>query len=164
MEFMKPHRKVARPVSLQVDMERVLKLAPEMVKLCHARHGLYANAMAVAHPQVESKTPLRFFVTADGTIIINPVIVRHTKTTVDSLEGCMSYPDKPKIVVQRWHKIEVEAHLWFCGDKRPPEIFPNQLGTEARWLSLSGKEGYMYQHEIDHLDGRSIFDEQTKNN
>lgn len=157
VKIVKPHRKVARAVGLdnKLDLRRFAYLAPLMQKMCHQRHGIYLNAMAVAHPQVDDKDPLRFFVTADGLTVVNPEIVRHSSTTVDSKEGCLSYPDKPKVVVQRWHKCEVRAYATSI-------IKDRQMFFQPYTFELSGKEAYMYQHEIDHLDGKSIFDEQSE--
>ena len=79
------------------------------------------------------KTPLVF---------INPVMVDHGLELEVREEGCLSIPDVPRRVA------------------RPSEVF-------MRWQDLSGAdherrfsgfEAACVQHELDHLDGRTILD------
>lgn len=154
--YVKPHKKIAREVEAQ-HFELVIKEAPVLHQLCHTKRGLYQNALAMAHPQIESRNPLRFFVTAEGEIIINPKIVRHTQTSVDSSEGCFSFPDKPRVIVQRWHKCEVEFTKLGLGFSQ--EDWALAIKGEGFCLEpLSGKRAFMFQHEIDHLNGGYIYE------
>ena len=127
------------------DIPRIKKDAKLMYDLCFEPHGLYPGGMAVAHPQITKKKPLRFFVTKENKIIVNPVITRHTKTTVDSPEGCLSFADKPQNMVQRWYKCVVEYYLLEDGELI--KQIENVKGTTA----------FVFQHEIDHFDSKYVW-------
>ena len=144
--YVKPHNKVAREVTKD-DLLDVLRDAHILYNLCYTQHGIHPGGFAVAHPQINDKDPLRFFVTKDEKIIINPAIVRHTNSTVDSQEGCLTFPDKYPIIVQRWNKCEVEYQT----------LDKNSELTEKERVSLSGLEARIFQHEIGHFDGNLIF-------
>ncbi len=145
--YVKPHKKVSVPVT-DKHIKILRQDAENMVHMCQTPHGMYPSAFAIAHPQINDKKPLRFFVTHAGEIIINPVIIKHTEYMVDSREGCMSFSDWPMVTVKRWHKIEVEYQTLDLADKL----------TEKRVKKLSGRDAYIYSHEIDHMDAKYIFD------
>lgn len=164
MKIVTPHKRISRDVVLAGDVERVLADADEMVKLMNPREqfvGRYNNFYAMAHPQVTETDPLRFFVLNpsneqfkewQSVVIINPVILRHTQATVERKEGCMSYANVAPIMVARYNKCEVEfSELRFTDDKQP-----YISGRVKR--NLSGIQAEVFQHEIDHLNGRSIYD------
>jgi len=77
----------------------------------------------------------------DEHILINPVIVNHSKETRRSEEGCLSIPNK-KIERERYLTVEVEYQ---------------DLRGNRKILHLSDKNGTAWaqciQHEIDHLNG-----------
>jgi len=145
--YVKPHKKVSAPVT-ESNLKQIHKDAVNMVYMCQTQHGIYPAAYAIAHAQINDKKPLRFFVTHDGQLIINPVIVRHTNHFVDSKEGCMTYPDGPMVTVPRWNKCEVEYQTMDEEDKL----------TGIIKKSLSSKEAKIWQHEIDHMDAIYIYD------
>ena len=140
-----PHKNVSREVK-EADIQRVEKIALEMIEFCKNPQGNFREILALAHQQVEKKDPLRFFVTEFNEIIINPVITRHTEVTIDSKEGCVSFPNESMITVQRWNKCEVKyqkienSKLISCEEK------------------LNGQRAKMFQHEIDHLDAKYIYE------
>lgn len=112
-----------------------------MIELCHKRNGNYPGAFALAHCQVDHENPLAFFVFSDGRIIINPTLVggagpgRHR-------EGCMSFPIAPMKTVMRYNFVTVK-YL----DENFEEITRESQGLEAA----------IFQHEIDHFNGKSIY-------
>jgi len=142
MQIVKPHRKKSREAT-EADIPRIKELAKGMAELCNKRHGNYPGAYAIAHCQVEEKDPIRFFVLREGNVFINPRILDHTKATVDSKEGCMSYADKPQKVVQRHNKIKVVIEV---------------VGKGEQILELNGRIAKIFQHEIDHFEGKYIYD------
>lgn len=144
--YVKPHSKISREVNND-DIQLVKNDSDIMFRLCHTKHGIYAGGLAVAHQQIEDNDPLRFFVLADGEIIINPRITRHTNHTVDSEEGCLSFENNKQIIVQRWNKCEVEYQ----------KINKDGLLSDFILESLSGKRAKIFQHEIDHFDCKYIF-------
>lgn len=164
--YVEPHRIKARDVKPE-DLPRLLEEAHILFNLCFTKRGHYNHSYAMAHPQIDDKDPLRFFVTYDQQTIINPTIVRHTgsdcdcqsaifcthaRQTLDGTEGCMSYPDRLMINVPRWNKIEVMY------------ITINDKGefTTSLLKKLNGIESRYFQHEIDHLNAVFIYDLNTK--
>lgn len=145
--YVKPHRKKARNVE-STDLPTVIRDSHILYNLCFTRQGNQAGALAVAHSQINDKDPLRFFVIADKNLIINPVITRHTKSLVKSEEGCTTYPDEKMIEVDRWNKCEVDYQTLELDGKL----------TEVKHENLDGKMAKIFQHEIDHLDARYIYD------
>ena len=147
-----PHSKVSREV-LESDIERVVKEATVLYNLCFIPNDLANGARAMAHSQICDDGPLRFFVTANRDIVINPIITRHTKTTVPSLEGCFSFGGRLPIIVERHHKIEVSfITLMVDPDNKDKFKFSSILIDK-----LSGLEAKIWAHEIDHLNAIYIF-------
>lgn len=144
--YVKPHEKISKKV-LENDLSRVLKDAKIMYNLCFVKYGIHSGALAIAHQQIDSKNPLRFFITREKEIIINPTIVRHTNHTVDSKEGCLSFPDNIPIIVQRYNKCEVNYQT----------IEGNGEKLINKECKLSGLKARIFQHEINHLDCIYIF-------
>lgn len=144
--LIKPHDVVSRDVK-EEDLGRVMIDAHLMYQICFARCGRYNGAIAVAHSQITNEDPLRFFVTYDKKVIINPVIINHTKTTVDSEEGCITFMFEPPKIVQRYNKITVEYQT----------LNPDGTLSDVITEGFSGKESKMYQHELEHLDGKYIY-------
>lgn len=148
MRYVPWHGKPSRAVTAD-DIPRVLKEAPVLGKLCHTPVGIYGGANAVSHAQIDSVDPLRFFVSSSGEVIINPVIINHTKVSVDSVEACTSFPENPPITVQRYHKVSV----------RFQQITTEKELGEPREENFSGPEAKAIQHECEHMAGHSIYDE-----
>lgn len=144
--YVKPHDKVSRDV-IEADIERVIEDAHVLFNLCYTQAGIYPGGFAVAHSQIDDKDPLRFFVTADKRIFINPVITCHTKVTVPHEEGCLTYFNERPKTVERWNKCEVEYQTLNFDAKI----------TDPVKESLSGKAARIFQHEIDHMDGKYIY-------
>lgn len=149
--YVPPHEKKSREVT-EADLPKVIEDSHILYNLCYTKTGIYPGAFAVAHPQIDDKDPLRFFVTHDQKIIINPVIVRHTKHTVDSVEGCLTFPYLKPITVKRYNKCEVECYGLTKDGKMGERIT----------LSLSGREAKIFQHEIDHFESVYVYDEMVK--
>jgi peptide deformylase len=115
--------------------------------MCSERIGFMKGGYALSHQQVENEDPLTFFVLREGETIVNPKILNHTKTTVDSRELCLSFPYiNREILKQRWNVIEVE-YYGIYGE-----------GFTKKRKRLSGKESHVWQHEMDHFDCKYIFD------
>jgi len=146
LRLVSPHKKVSRDVT-DSDIPRLLDEAKILYNLCYSMVGIYPGAYAVHHSQIDDKDPLNFFVTANKEIIINPVITRHTKTTVDSKEGCVTFSDKPEKIIQRYHKIEVDYRTLDNDGKLTDIIHTN----------VQGKNAFILQHEIDHASSKYIY-------
>lgn len=138
-----------------VDINRVIKDGKDMAMMCQLPRGNYGPPMALAHTQIKTKDPLRFFVTIDGLIVINPLIINHTKAHLFDTEGCMSFPDeKPKTMVPRYYKVTVEYQTIAEDGKTGKKIL-----TPWQTIELKGMPSRIFQHEISHLNGCSIHDD-----
>lgn len=158
-----PHKKVSRLVT-EDDLQRVYEDAERMHTLCNRPIGIYRRFYAIAHPQCVEEDPLRFFVLNNPfpevgirtLVIINPVIIRHTNSTVESEEGCASFATMPANKVERYNKCEVEfSPLEFS--EIPGSGYKPFMGKRVT-LNLSGKIAKIFQHEIQHLDAKYIYD------
>jgi peptide deformylase len=154
--IVKPHRLFSRPVE-EKDINRVYEDAKTIYKIFGKKIGMYNTFLAIAHPQITKDDPLRFFVVnpklkiAEGlpeAVIINPEIIRHTNNTVDSEEGCLSFPTNPPTIVQRWNKCEVRFKV----------LTPDKQISDWHEMNLSGMMAKVWQHEMDHLDARYIYE------
>lgn len=140
-----PHRKVSRPVT-EADRERVEEVGEAMRKWMHSKYA----CVGLAHPQVESEDPMAFFVALEEPlrIICNPKIIIASSVFQNSLEGCMSYPDKK----QKWRKRNACITVEY-------EVFKGKRLVKKRKV-ITGFLSKVYQHEIDHLNGKYCYDEE----
>jgi len=150
-----PHKTLSREVTKE-DLPRVIKDAKDMLELCYIPMGPYSGGKALAHPQIDDKDPLAFFVLNSGMIIINPKVVNHTEAPVDKEEGCLTYPMNPMKIVKRYNKVTVQFQT----------IFTDEHGgygmTAIREDNLNGPIAHIFQHEVSHLLGHYCFDEDHK--
>ena len=85
-------------------------------------------------------------------VLINPKIVEKSKEQFVFPEGCLSFPDS-KIKTTRHQDIVVEA-----------DNHKGQLSFSANSKDINDAfECVCVQHEIDHLDGITMFDREFKN-
>ena len=150
--LVKPHSKKSRQVT-DKDIKRVVEEAKILHEICFLPTGKYNGAYAMHHSQIDDKDPLSLFVTASHKIIINPVITRHSGYTVDSKEGCVTFPDKEQVVVQRWQKMDLD----FVTIMVDPENEKKFKLSSIMHGSLSGPEAFIFQHEIGHGDAEYIY-------
>lgn len=96
------------------------------------------SGVGLAAPQVGINK--RFFVWREG-IVINPKIVNKGQVIIDSVEGCLSFPNQIA-TVKRHRVISVEY-----------------IGRNKKLVSrkLTGLQAVIFQHEFDHLMGICIF-------
>lgn len=143
------------------DIERVIKDAEKMGKLSRMAHGFNRSAYAIAHCQITQDDPMRFFVTSNGgEIIINPKIVKHTRFKKPMTEACMSFPWAGSKQVRRWEKIWVE-YQEINADAVDMEKMKVKKGEKELLfpmeMELKGILAQIFQHEIDHMEGKTIF-------
>lgn len=150
--YVKPHAKISREVE-EKDLQKVLEDGEKMYKLCSIKRGLFPSALAIAHQQINDSDPMRFFVTCNGDIMINPVIIRHTNQPIEDLEGCMSFPYDMPVKVPRWYKITAE---YITVDEEALENGIYKFGNKVT-AKLKGIEARYFQHEIDHLNSKYIY-------
>ena len=100
------------------------------------------NGVGLAAPQIGKKERI-FVINFNGDIraFINPIITR-TKGMCINREGCLSLPGK-EYLIPRYNQIDV--------------MYQTSLGkSESR--KLMGMAAYVFQHELDHLEGVCISD------
>lgn len=148
-KYIEIHREISRDV-IKEDVQRVLEDAMVIHDMIFTPPKRHVKAVAIAHSQVTKNEPLRFFVTMDDEIIINPVITRHTQHKVLKDEGCTTFPIPIKTTkAERWNKCEVEYYTIEDLDT---------LEWVKKTETLSGIRSQMFQHEIDHMDGKYVWD------
>ena len=142
MKFIEPHRKVSRKVGLS-DYERVVREAKEMGLLMYADPN--RNCVGIAHPQVDGDDPLAFFITQEE-LVINPKILLRSTGSHISNEGCMTYPGRPHLDKRRHNKLLVTYETIEFGKH------------ESKRRFVFGHEADIFQHEVDHLEGKYCYD------
>lgn len=147
-----PHEKKSRLVT-DADVERVVEEAKVLYTLCLMPVGRYMGAFAVHHSQIDDKDPLNFFVLVNRDIIINPVILNHSNYFKDSLEACLTFADRQQVIVPRWQKCEVEYQSVMV-DQNDSTKFKLSSIIQA---SLSGRDAWVFQHEVDHGEAKYIY-------
>lgn len=151
--YCEPHNKKSRWVT-NADIPAVLADGKDLVAMCNLPRGKYSSIGALAHPQIEDKDPLRFFVLPTGMVIINPVITSNTKVPVLKREACMSFPDRDVIMeLPRYNKITVSYQTLAVVEGNPEPVL-SKIITET----LNGGVSHVYQHECGHLNGCNIYD------
>jgi peptide deformylase len=152
--YCEPHNVKSKWVE-DTDLPRVLADGKDLVAMCNLPRGKYSGIAALSHPQIDNKNPLRFFVLPNGMVVINPVIIKHTKVPLFKNEACMSYPDKPvKTMVPRYNKITVTYQTLSKLDEKSDAVLSNPITEE-----LSGGTAHVFQHKIAHLNGNNLYDE-----
>ena len=121
----------------EIDAE-VKALVSGMIETMNAHNG-----MGLAAPQVGIMKRI-IVIKADGNDmpLINPSIVKKSKETDLLEEGCLSLPERT-LEIERFTEI----------DARALDIDGNELNIKFEGLSAR-----IFQHELDHLDGKLILD------
>lgn len=148
--FVDPHDQVSREVE-DKDVKRVMADAIKMVEYCNKPAGIYKGGYAIAHPQITDKDPLRFFVLQTGQVIINPVMSNFTRAKILLREGCLSFPRRMMVGVERHYKCEVKCQT----------IEDGKLSDPVIWV-IKGRQAQIAQHEIDHLNAKYIYERSVK--
>ena len=136
-------REKCSPVSVKEGEEIGVRLLHEL-RQSESGIGLAANQIGIQKRVcvVNVKEPL---------VLINPKIVEKSKEQFIFPEGCLSFPDS-KIKTTRYQDIIVEA-----------DNHKNKLSFSANSKDINDAfECVCVQHEIDHLDGITMFEREFK--
>ncbi len=125
----------------QEEVEEVFSLVQEMIKFCHEKGGV-----GLAAPQIGINK--KFFVWVDGDkwqVAINPSYFPDGKTTMSLLERCLSYSGK-YFRVKRYKRITA---VFYNIDGKTGKLkkYSRKLSSERAWV---------FQHETDHLFGKTV--------
>jgi len=152
-EIDKLKRKCQPCSSIEEGEEIAIKLLEELSKSDNGI-GLAANQIGINKRVCIINVP-----TGNNTepiILINPKIVEKSEEMFAFVEGCLSFP-KENVKTMRHKSLKVEAdnhggQLYF--EATPPVNKPKDLSNAFETVCV--------QHEIDHLDGITMFDRELK--
>ncbi len=132
-------RLTTKSETIQLITSDIRAFADEMMEVVKAKEGLGLSA-----PQLGRNIRLivGYFFSQKLTALINPRIVRKEHQKVIFREGCLSCPDR-EVDISRAEVIMIVAEN-LNGDKIVKKI--------------SGISARIFQHELDHLDGKLIID------
>ena len=133
----------------KTDLETAQKIAVDLFKTLNKEGGLGLSANQIG----EDKSVCVVNVT-EPFFLLNPKIIKKEKEIVYR-EGCLSIPDK-MVRTNRYEKIWVDADNVDDTMVFGPEK-DNQVDNDVLVL-----EAVCVQHEIDHLNGLTIFDREYK--
>lgn len=162
--YVPAHKIKARWVT-EEDIPRLIEEANVMAEMCLVGRGAYNMASGLAHTQICDEDPLRFFVrlqedTGRSEILINPVIINTGGDIVMQDEGCLTFPEEPLKMIGRFEKITVEYQtLAQKRNKETNEPIGELFLTERTKQYLHGHIARIFQHEVSHLNGKYIYDE-----
>jgi peptide deformylase len=156
-----PHVKVSRPAT-DKDAGLIMDLAAPMQLLCVelVKKKVFADAFALHHSQI-TKKPINFFVLnsanprisemARNSIFVNCRIINHTNHPVEKMEGCLSFPGRLSVRVERFHKIVCEYQYPVRQDNG------SYILSEVHTENMSGLLAQIVQHENQHAQGKFIY-------
>ena len=97
----------------------------------------------------------------DPIVLVNPKIVEHSEDKFAFMEGCLSFPnDTIKTMRYKWVKVHADNHtstLYFSVWHDDSE----EGYDKDKYLQMA-YETACVQHEIDHLDGITMYDRELK--
>lgn len=156
-QYAKPHTVKSRRVKA-ADVPRVVEDAKLMHEMCMVGRGDYTTAHAIAHSQIDGVDPLRFFVTLEGQIFINPVLTIKGYELENVQEGCMTYPEEPLKSVMRYKKVTAKYRtLAHKVDPKTDEEVAEPYLTNEITMDFDGQMARILQHECQHLNGGDIY-------
>lgn len=149
-----PHTLKSRQVT-EADIERVVEESKILYEICLTDEGMgiYRGAYAMHHSQIDDKDPLDFFVTHEKKIVINPKALNHSNYFTNSKEGCVTFAGRERVIVPRWHKLEVE-YVTLMSDPDNEGKFKFSSPVEEFVTSL---QSFIFQHEMGHGNAEYIF-------
>ena len=141
----------------KTDLKTAQNIAVDLFKTLNAEGGLGLSANQIG----EDKSVCVVNVT-EPFFLLNPKIVKKEKEIIYK-EGCLSIPDK-MITTKRYEKIwvkadNIEEEMYFGPQKEKKYDFKTNSYTANDLLIL---EAVCVQHEIDHLNGLTIYDREHK--
>lgn len=144
--FLEPHQVKSRKVVAD-DYQRIIEDAERMVQLCNLPVGRMQGSLYLAHNQITDKNPLQFFVLKTGMVIINPEIIRHTKSKQLMDEACITFNNAGLTKVMRHYKGEVKFQT----------LLKDSI-SDYTMQKVKGVDFQIFQHAIDHINNKYIFE------
>lgn len=125
------------------DMEFVKQSSEKMIQLCMERGGL-----GLAAPQVGINKKFFIWMNTENSfeVVINPSYYPQEKKVTNVAESCLSLPEENNYIVKRYKKIRVVFYVYDNLNNKFIKFF----------RVLSDGNAFVWQHEIDHLYGKTI--------
>lgn len=139
MELVHAHRKVLHVPAKKIEDVDVTVLVREMIETMDRENGV-----GLAAPQVGYGIQLfvvRESLAHDVTVVLNPTLLEVRGPPTRHREGCLSLPGQEYLTI-RYNTIVVE--------------YTNLDGTIVV-EEMSGLRAHIFQHELDHLNGKLIY-------
>ena len=162
IDCFKEENNVIKKKLKEVSVEEGMAIATKLFEILNKRKdgiGLAANQVGIdaSVAVVNVREPL---------VLINPKIISK-ETPITYYEGCLSYPGKG-VSTQRYRDVivetaQAESGWYFSG---APSLNDDSKGSWEKEKSkdddnLRLLESICVQHEIDHLNGITVFDRQV---
>ena len=109
------------------------------------------NGIGLAAPQIGVLKRACVINVKEPIVLINPRIVEKSEETFPFAESCLSYPGK-RVKTKRYVEVTVEA------DNHEGQLFFSADSKDIK----DALECVCVQHEIDHLNGITMFDREIK--
>ena len=141
----------------EVSVEEGLEIAKELFQILNKRK----DGIGLAANQVGIDAQVAVLNVTEPLVLINPKIIRK-ENEITYYEGCLSYPKKG-VNTKRYETIEVisegvEGSMIFSGVETNTEGKGSWEKNDDSDRNLRLLESVCVQHEIDHLNGNTIFD------
>ena len=121
------------------------------IKLLHELRNSKTPGIGLAANQIGINKRVCVINVKEPLVLINPEIIERSEEVFSFPEGCLSFPDK-KIKTERNVSIKVKASNY-------DEIL--SFSADSKNIN-DAFECVCVQHEIDHLDGITMFDREIK--
>jgi peptide deformylase len=116
----------------------LIKFATDMIHTMNSVKGV-----GLAAPQVGQRTRMCMaLLNKQPVVLINPVITAHSDALISIKEGCLSCPDE-SVRIDRYDFIKVTY---------------NDVKGTVKHIDVYGVDAIILQHELDHLNGKTIMD------
>lgn len=123
------------------DIPTILEQIKEMQEIVKFHNGL-----GIAAPQVGIKKQFYLaLINGEYTLFCNAKFFKGSGSRDTHAEGCLSYPGLPHAKAKRWKDITVIYDMVVNG-----ELVPMRS-------KFKGIEAFEHQHEIDHLNGLTVY-------
>ena len=130
-----------------VDVDEGEKIGDSLlVELNNSTSGI-----GLAAPQIGLTKQVCVINVKDTIVLVNPQIVEKSEETFPFAESCLSYPGK-RVKTKRYVEVTVEA------DNHEGQLFFSADSKDIK----DALECVCVQHEIDHLNGITMFDREIK--
>ena len=136
-------KQICKPVSSLREGEKIAtQLIEHLVE--------HKNGIGLAANQIGIQKRVCVVNVKEPVVLINPEIIEKSEETFAFQEGCLSFPNQGVTTIRHsWIKVKAEGHAG--------ELYFTTEGSDETNME-NALECACVQHEIDHLDGITMFD------